>query len=1070
MDIRKKTPREHVLDRGSVWLGPNEFVDEEMWLVDQSSFTKELVKYNPALLKIIDELLVNCVDQCRRNIIQKHDKTKWLKNIKLTLYDDNSISVFNDGSGIDIEMDPKENVYKPELVFGHLMTSTNYDDTEKRTWGGMNGLGAKCSNIYSEWFIVETGWNGLGYKQRFTNNMSKIKEPKLSKNNKEFVKITFMPDYKRFGMTTLDDTFKRILEKRMYDLIPCVPEHVSISFNGKKLPIQKFKRYIQMYDSKCIVEQVNDRWAIGCCLSRDDKFEQVSFVNGIVTPLGGTHVNYVTNQIVKQISNKMSKNMNIKPVYIKNSLMVFVVALIENPTFTSQIKENLKTTQSKFGSTCTVSKDFVDKVVKLGLVNKLKAIGETKHVESLESTTTKKRTIDGIPKLDDANKAGTKYSYKCTLIITEGDSAKTLAVGGLSVIGRDYYGAFPIKGKFMNVRDATKKSLETCVEFNNIKKIIGLNHNLKYKTDDEFKKLRYGSILLMTDQDLDGSHIKGLLINMFEMYWPELIKRDFIKHMITPIVKASKGKRMIPFYTVQEYNEFKKKEQGWKYKYYKGLGTSTPSEVKEYFKQYANLVNQFDWEKESHNSVDLAFNKKRADDRKQWILDAIKDPCVLDYTKSVNISDFINKDLVHFSIADTIRSIPSLCDGFKPSQRKVLFTLLNNGSHETKVSQLAGKISEKTAYHHGQVSLEGCIVNMAQDFPGSNNINFLSPCGQFGSRQQNGKDAASSRYIFTKLESITKEIFNTHDSVLLDYLDDDGISIEPRYFVPIIPTILVNGACGMGTGFSTSIPCFNPKDVIHNLKCLIKGTDDFVEFIPWYRGFKGKIEKMQDKFLCSGLWEVNNNIMTVTELPISTSIQSFKELLNKLIEQGIVKTFTQENTRDENDVNFKIELVQKLNDVSCFKLTETINITNMHLFDEYGKIQKYKTPMEILKAFYKVRSLFYKERKKYLITKYNNDVCILESKIRFIYMICKNELVVFKKKKQVVEKELDQLKFPMLDGSFNYLLDIKVSHFTLEKIQELEKTRETLTQELSKIKGMTSKMLWMADLKILKDK
>ncbi|KAG8429114.1 hypothetical protein GDO86_018282, partial [Hymenochirus boettgeri] len=376
--------------------------------------------------------------------------------------------------------------------------------------------------------------------------------------------------------------------------------------------------------------------------------------------------------------------------------------------------------------------------------------------------------IKGIPKLDDANDAGGKHSLDCTLILTEGDSAKSLAVSGLGVIGRDRYGVFPLRGKILNVREASHKQIMENAEINNIIKIVGLQYKKSYDDQESLKTLRYGKIMIMTDQDQDGSHIKGLLINFFHHNWPSLLKHSFLEEFITPIVKATKSKQELSFYSIPEFDEWKKQIENqklWKIKYYKGLGTSTAKEAKEYFADMDRHRIIFRYSgPEDDAAITLAFSKKKIDDRKEWLTNFMEDrrqrrmhglPEQFLYgtaTKHLTYNDFINKELILFSNSDNERSIPSLVDGFKPGQRKVLFTCCKrNDKREVKVAQLAGSVAEMSAYHHGEQALMMTIVNLAQNFVGSNNVSLLQPIGQFGTRLHGGKDAASPRYIFTML-------------------------------------------------------------------------------------------------------------------------------------------------------------------------------------------------------------------------------------------------------------------------------------------------------------------------------
>ena len=412
-----------------------------------------------------------------------------------------------------------------------------------------------------------------------------------------------------------------------------------------------------------------------------------------------------------------------------------------------------------------------------------------------------------------------------------------------------------------------------------------------------------------------GSHIKGLLINALHHFWPTLLQiPGFLRCFITPIVKATptaKHGACQTFFTVPEYESWKEARgglKGFSIKYYKGLGTSTSKEAKDYFSQlethqldYATLD---DGAREG-DLIDMAFSKKRVEDRKTW-LRALEPGTYVDYAvDAMSYKDFVNKELVLFSVADNQRSIPSVVDGLKPSQRKVLFACFKRKlKKEIKVAQLAGYISEHSAYHHGEMSLTGTIVNMAQDFCGSNNINLLTPAGQFGTRIMGGKDAASSRYIFTKLEAVARKVFHPDDDAVLDYLEDDGQSIEPNYYVPILPFALCNGADGIGTGWATSVPNYDPKQLIAVLRRMIAHAGDDVDcdetsllatcaaedvgadgLAPSYRGFKGDvILKKAGSYQALGRVErLDDTKVLIDELPLRKWTHDYKQWLEQQI-------------------------------------------------------------------------------------------------------------------------------------------------------------------------------------------
>ena len=747
---KKYELREHIYNIPDTYIGSVNNMNLELYLFNDTSKKMELkeISYVPGLLKIFDEVIVNAIDHSVRLIIEEEkgkENVKHVKNIKVNVDKaSGQISVYNDGNGIDVVLHETLQVYVPELVTGTLLTSTNYDQKEEKIIGGKGGYGLKLTNIFSKEFTVETvdHYRQRIFTQHYRNNMLEKDKPTIRTATKlPYTKITFIPDYQRFGLSGMTDDIYELFRRRTIDAAACTNKNVSVFFNDEKLPIKDFEKYAELFINKSedplIYEAVNDRREVAVSLSQNGVYEQISFVNGINTIRGGTHVNYVTNAIIKKLSDliESKKKKVIKPQILKDNIFVFLKSTIVNPAFDSQSKETLTTPVAKFGSKCEVSDKFIEKLYKTNIVEKALSLTEFQNQKKLTKTDGKKTSRLIIPKLDDANLAGTKDSESCTLILTEGDSAKTMAISGLSVIGRDKYGVFPLRGKIMNVKDAAAQKISDNAEITALKKILGLEQNKKY---NDVSSLRYGSIMILTDQDHDGSHIKGLLFNVFQSLWPSLYKiNGFLTSMLTPIIKASNNKgEVISFYNMSDYEKWAEsdaaKKSTWKIKYYKGLGTSKDDEAKEYFKNMKKIT--YIHTQNSDENIDLAFNKKRADDRKTWLMNYQKDN-VLDYTKpNVEYEEFINKDLIHFSNRDLERSINHICDGLKESTRKILFACLKRKlfTNEIKVAQLAGNVSEVTAYHHGEQSLQQAIIGMAQIFVGTNNINILVPNGQHG--------------------------------------------------------------------------------------------------------------------------------------------------------------------------------------------------------------------------------------------------------------------------------------------------------------------------------------------------
>ena len=796
---------------------------------------------------------------------------------------------------------------------------------------------------------------------------------------------------------------------------------------------------------------------------------------------------------------KKKKKIDVKSSTIKEQIMLFLRCDIENPAFDSQTKDYMNTPSSKFGTSCDVSEKFIEKIAKMGIMDKACALTEVKESSELKKTDgSKTKSIRGIPKLIDANYAGTDKSDKCTIIFCEGDSAKAGIVSGLSKEDRNVLGVYPMKGKLFNVRGESPKRILENKEVTEIKQILGIESGKEYTQEIVNTKLRYGKILFMTDQDLDGSHIKGLGINLFDSEWKSLINiPGFIGFMNTPILKAKKGASELKFYNDGEWNSWCSNNsiKGWKIKYYKGLGTSTSKEFKEYF-QHKKIVNFVNNDAECNNAIDMVFNKTRANDRKKWLENYDRELYLDTNNTEVTYKNFINREMIHFSKYDCDRSIPNLLDGLKTSQRKILYTAFKrNLTSEIKVAQFSGSVSEISCYHHGENSLNGAIVGMAQDFVGSNNINLLEPKGQFGTRLQGGSDSASERYIHTNLNKLTRNIFTDKDDGILEYIDDDGTLVEPRYYVPIIPMILVNGSKGIGTGFSTDIMCYNPLTIIDYLENSLNDNIEKPDIIPYYKNFKGSIIKLtESKWLFKGCYErTGKKEIRVTELPIGIWTDDYKKYIEELIDGNkttkgkkktvIVKDYNDMSTDIVVDVTIIFSSENKLDDLINKKIDDNSNelekllhlyttktTTNMHLFDENEKLKKFKTPMEIIDHYIDIRMNTYVKRKKYLIKLLEHETKILINKVKFIKELLNNTLDLRNKKKIDICEMLKNKDYDIIDddSEFKYLIRLPMDSVSEENIEILEKNKDIKVKELNKLIKTKEKDIWLSELTTLK--
>jgi DNA topoisomerase-2 len=1169
--FKKHTHRDHILELPDTYIGSIDTNVEHRWIWNASKGVMEWrsVAFCPGFFKIFDEIMVNAQDHRVRQtgrIAAGAADALPVKHIDVTITP-TRITVRNDGDGIPVEMHPDTGLWGPELIFGNLLTSSNYDKSEEKIVGGKNGYGAKLSSIFSTEFTVETvdHRQKKKYVQTWTSNMSSVTKPKITASAvKPYTEISYVPDLSRFHWgaegavtpTEIPADMLAVLATRVIDTAACAGKDCRITLNGAVVGTNTFPKYIQLYltddtasstgsgggddtpapaaaagsGKRVAFEVAGERWEIGAILTSDlhgdapPKERHVSFVNGIATRRGGTHLDYVADKVLASFCEyaKKKSKLDITPGLLRDSVVWFINSTIVNPAFDTQTKETLTTPSKKFGSLPAFTPKFVEQLAKIGLLEEAEALLDAKQAKDVKKTDgRKKSTVRGIPKLDDATLAGTAKSAECTLILTEGDSAKTTAISGLQVVGRERYGVFPLRGKVLNVKDISAEKKANNSELANIKKILGLQTGKKYTALSE---LRYGRVMIMTDQDVDGSHIKGLLMNLFHTEWPELLKLGFLCCLMTPLLKATKGKATLCFYSESEFEAWKAARaaegdtalRGWSTKYYKGLATSNSMEAREYFKTM-NTV-EYVWEDTSDGAIDLAFNKKRSDDRKTWLatFDRARHLEVPAGGAKVGYARFVNDELIHFSNEDNIRSLPNVMDGLKPSQRKIMWSALKrNLTSEIRVAQLAGYVSEHAAYHHGEASLNGAIVGMAQNFVGSNNINLLAPNGQFGTRLMGGSDAGAPRYIHTELMPIVRALLKKEDTAILDYTEDDGLPVEPVTYMPVLPLLLVNGALGIGTGFSTQVLPYNPADLLgaykHRLLGHIRDLST-VELIPWWFGFKGNVLAGGDgkTWITKGIYEFENEdaaTIRIKELPIGTWTQDYKDFLEGLLtsqEEALNKWKTDSKKGpvaaagpvgekpmiwlkgydalyNDVDVDFVLHMdpdgyhtarAYPSEFETAFKLSSRFKTTNMVAFDVEGKIRRFDSPGQIMEMFYGERLRAYGARKAHELGRMTTEITELEARLCFVKAVVEKRLVVANAPDDELLAGLRGLGLPPLSDSgedaglkgYEYLLKMRIDRLKAAAVAELEREVAEAKSARDVLFGTSPEALWLKDL------
>lgn len=1134
----KKDPISHILERPDMYCGSTRLREMEEYVFRNDLVQKSTITASPAIVRIFIELTSNVLD----NFARSRESGREMKKIEIS-WDKTTgeTVVFNDGEFIPIDLHEKEKCYNHTLIFGHLLTGSNYDDKNdsRRDVSGRNGLGAKLTNVFSKQFSVEglDPTNGKTFKQMWSNNMRTASEPEIknTKLKRAFTRIVYVPDFSRFDLEGYTDDILDVYRKIVVDV--AMITKIPVVLNGTPIKVSTLKQYAVFFrkpdlpveeptlkSDELYLKTANADIYLTPNQSIRPEFECISFANSIFTKNNGSHTTKWIEALFRPIVDKMNKpkKPQITISDVKKFFRLFIVATVDRPEFDSQTKSCLESPVLE----ADIDEKSIKKILKWPVIKEIQESIKMREFAILKKVEAKIRGFTKVEGHKKANLSGTKRSLECSLILVEGLSATTYASTGISkgVFGKtgpDYFGILGLRGKVLNVRNATPASVAKNEVMKSIIQCIGLRIDkdtgmgIDYLQDENFKTLRYGKVILICDADQDGIHITGLIQNFFHTLFPSLLKRNFLVYMGTLVVRVF-GSPDVLFYDEYEYQDYVRKLQeknpnvDIKKKYYKGLGSSNEEDIEETFgMKMANFVE----DDKTDESMILAFHKKYANQRKDWMQNFDRNNTVFNWVrnepevKNISYTDFIDKEFIKYSIRNCARSIPNLMDGLKEGHRKILYVMFKRNLKYTgrtiKVAQLGGSVSEKTNYHHGEQNLYETIIGMAQAFVGSNNIPLLFRDGAFGSREAGGEDAASARYIWTKLDVLTRLIFRPEDDLLLKYIEEDGDSIEPEYYIPIVPMVLVNGATGIGTGWSTSIPCYNPIDLIESVKIWLEydgkvlqssgGISLLPDLTPWYRGHTGIMEKKDDgKYVSHGIHrgESMTAKIKITELPVGLWTKNYIDYLDQLQEEKKIKSYVQQCT--PKTIDFTIVPVENID----LKLTSNISTNNMVLFDSSFRLRRYRNTDEIIDEFCTVRFEWYRKRKQYMLNDLENRIKNLGNKKRFLEEIRDGKLQLFtvsngkkqSRKRADLEKELEtrgydkeskdetgedlddetEKKEVTSKGDYSYLLKLQISNITAEKIDKLERDILSNIQSRDELKSTTEKQLWIRDLDELK--
>lgn len=1112
---------EHVKHRSDTYMGSKNISPLDYYVFDPDSkaIEKRTIITSPGLIHIFLEILSNASDNILGAIKDNfplptaitEGKRSTVPLIEVSFNRKNhSISILNYGEPLQVRYNDKfKDMLDPEVAFGKLRSSSNYDDNQIRLGVGRNGFGAKITNIFSEFFEVEINdaINGQFLTLRWEDGMKKLvskevvpgfdpatkkslgTKGKRSDYSKSYVKVTFKPNLSDFKAAEKENTLKylsddivNVIRRIVFDIgfstripisfdkkvfhfktlndflpyyfpndfgvvvTPSVKQHqeegegeeeggqeaeVSTSFpiiyyyseltekgtgtsssliktfktvKGKMIEDKLKPAHIKLSSFKDIKTSVE----VFITKNSDTTNEKnsISFVNGLLVEQG-KHIDEIINKtfIPKIISSLpktiQKKDTKIKPADIKKYFTFIINVFIPNPTFGGQTKNELTGPELKIDNLDDDDfKNILKKKAWKDLLDEIRDKLAEKDDEKLTKTdaNSKRRAIH-VKDASEANYAGVqKYVKDCVLWLTEGASAKKYVDNRIANMpgGKDFNGVYGVRGKFVNVTKAANSKLSDNSEYKDIKALLNLSEKDTFKSDDDItKKLKYGKIMIATDSDEDGIHIRMLLLNLFAEKWPDLIKLGKIAYISTPAVRVIKGATgstattVYRFYSDKKYDEWARlhPDEVKKYyiKHYKGLATSSNENIKEDI--YTAPLVTILYDKNAMKSLNLAFGTKEADQRKEWIkdwkknfdegkgdvileLEDISNTAASHFTtlnkKGFDISSFYDKylikerpasniienDLAGFSFYTLFRAIPSVYDGLKRSQRQILWYCLNHWNYtdkgtgpSEKVPGLAGAIVKAVNYAHGQVSLEDAIVNMAHFYPGTNNVNLLYPDGQFGTREDDKKTAP--RYISTKLAEVVPYIFKKEFTAIVPQREVEGKDVETEWIPCDIPLHLINGAEGISTGWRTFIPSYNPAEIVDwYINYLTKSKkdkrtptiDESKVYTPFYKGFNGEIEVDGDTLLIKGKYKVISTKgvtqdIHIFDIPIGEYAVEYENYLKGLIEKKRLKNYL--NKSKGNQPEFILEGFIPKGGESA-NPTDLLNNTNLNLIKRHS--------------------------------------------------------------------------------------------------------------------------------------
>lgn len=1096
------TPSEHAMH---VFNPRAEVTAAKPTLRDQFEVVTRTLLFAPAVRNLFQEILTNALDRQFRDDTMRRIEV-WVDCAEAG--GPGWVRVKNDGQGVPVVFDEARGAWKPTIAFSHFRSGSNFvDDAGPRWTAGRNGYGCKATNVFSAQFRVHTAdpREGKQLTQHFRDNMAVVPDPVIKpfKLKRGFTDIQFLLDWSRLGGFT-PDVATMIRTTTVY-ASACLTKDVTLCLNGVPLGVHHFRHFgaafgcsdAVAYDGVKSEDGKMMLWEVAAVRPGDGGVKELGFVNSLEVS-EGTHMSLALNRIVTAVEETMRSrykrgaDFSVSPAAVRKRLFLSAKLMVDSPEFSSQTKERLTTSSARFGFKWTPSAAFMRGLGETGLIEELWEEVQAKELASARKTmasttaTGPSRRMVIADKYDAATSLRTLGAGRsqCSLLVTEGDSARALAVAGLAVLGRERYGIFALKGKPLNVRNASVDAISKNKEISTLLAILGLTLG---KPVTSLAQLNYKKLVIFSDQDPDGAHIGGLVLNVIHALFPSLLALDpaFVQRFPTPLVRLTDRAGAVQcFYAKASFDEWVASQAAdwarrYTVKYYKGLGTSTSALAREYFSAYSDSLVDIVWTGASDAIMAQMFGQENAAARRALLTDHYDPRAYVDYrASSVTYSDFVLKEVLPYSHYSNERNIPSVLDGFKPVQRKALYTFLEgNITADVKVAQVAARVAARTMYHHGEASLVETVVGMAQDHVGISNLNLLRPEGQFGSRLDPPSVHSAARYIFTGLDPVTRALFPKADDAVLTYCEDEGVRIEPVVFLPVIPMVLVNGAFGIGTGWSTSVPMFDPLALVEVMRAWIRAPSSERDAVlrelcapqtlmPWFDGFKGRVEYLESRgvYRTHGIYTEEAGRVHITELPVGTWTHAYVEDVEKRLCPSPVSSIDKQWTDSSVDMVLHCD-PGAVPTPDALNMWSEVRVSNMHLYNADGKLTHYRTVADIVAEYAPRRLALYETRRLYGVDVLQKELDVLHAKHRFVSAVCSGELVLHRQSDESVEASLISLGVPRGDdGTFDYLLSMSLKSTTATRLSKLEADMASTSAELERMKTVTPDSLWLADL------